>query len=76
MESIAELIAHPEQLNKDTLHGLRELVAKYPYYQAARLLFLKNLFHNFCKLRRRAVKKNAYTVNSCRKNADADGRAD
>lgn len=44
MESIAELIAHPEQLNKDTLHGLRELVAKYPYYQAARLLFLKNLF--------------------------------
>lgn len=44
METIAELIAHPDQLNKDTLHGLRELVAKYPYYQAARLLFLQNLF--------------------------------
>lgn len=44
MDSIAELINHPEQLNKDTLYGLRELVAKYPYYQAARLLFLKNLF--------------------------------
>lgn len=44
MESIAELIAHPERLNKDTLYGLRELVAKYPYYQAARLLFLQNLF--------------------------------
>lgn len=44
MDSIAELIAHPEQLNKDTLHGLRELVAKYPYYQAARILFLQNLF--------------------------------
>ena len=44
MESIAELIAHPDQLNKDTLYGLRELVAKYPYYQAARLLFLQNLF--------------------------------
>lgn len=41
---IAELIAHPEQLNKETLHGLRELVAQYPYYQTARLLFLKNLF--------------------------------
>lgn len=41
METIAELIAHPEQLNKDTLYALRELVAKYPYYQAARLLFLK-----------------------------------
>lgn len=44
MDTIAELTTHPEQLDKDTLHGLRELVAKYPYYQAARLLFLKNLF--------------------------------
>lgn len=44
METISELIAHPELLTKDTLYGLRELVAKYPYYQAARLLFLKNLF--------------------------------
>ncbi len=44
MEPLAELIAHPERLNKDTLYGLRELVAKYPYYQAARLLFLQNLF--------------------------------
>lgn len=44
MDSIVELINHPEQLNKDTLHELRELVARYPYYQAARLLFLQNLF--------------------------------
>lgn len=44
METITELMAHPELLNKDTLYGLRELVAKYPYYQAARLLFLQNLF--------------------------------
>ena len=41
---LAELIAHPEQLNKETLHSLREWVAKYPYFQAARLLFLRNLF--------------------------------
>lgn len=41
---IAELITHPDRLNKDTLHALRELVAQYPYYQSARLLFLKNLF--------------------------------
>jgi len=41
---IARLIRHPEQLDKDTLYQLRELVAKYPYYQAARLLFLQNLF--------------------------------
>lgn len=44
MQTIAELIAHPDNLNKDTLHGLREIVAKYPYYQAARILFLQNLF--------------------------------
>lgn len=41
---ISELIGHPERLNKETLYGLRELVAQYPYYQAARLLFLQNLF--------------------------------
>lgn len=44
MDSLANLIAHPERLDKDTLYGLRELVAKYPYFQVARLLFLKNLF--------------------------------
>lgn len=41
---ISELIGHPERLNKETLYGLRKLVAQYPYYQAARLLFLQNLF--------------------------------
>lgn len=41
---IAHYIRHPEDLNKDTLHELRELVAVYPYFHAARLLFLKNLF--------------------------------
>ncbi len=44
MVNVAELIAHPEQLDKDSLYELRELVAKYPYYQAARLLFLRTLF--------------------------------
>lgn len=42
--SVAELIEHPESLNKDTLFALRETVARNPYYQAARILFLKNLF--------------------------------
>ncbi|MCI5756752.1 MAG: tetratricopeptide repeat protein, partial [Bacteroidales bacterium] len=32
---IAELTAHPERLNADTLYGLRQIVARYPYYQAA-----------------------------------------
>lgn len=43
-QRIHELIQHPERLDKDTLYGLRELVARYPYFQAARLLFLRNLF--------------------------------
>lgn len=41
---IAHLIRHPEELNSETLHQLRELVACFPYYQAARLLYLQNLF--------------------------------
>ena len=41
---IISLIAHPKQLNKDTLYELRQLVAQYPYFQVVRLLFLKNLF--------------------------------
>lgn len=42
--TVAELIGHPELLNRDTLYGLREIVARHPYFQAARLLFLQNLF--------------------------------
>lgn len=41
---IVHLIHHPEQLNKETLYELRKLVAVAPCFQAARLLFLKNLF--------------------------------
>ena len=37
-------IEHPEQLNRDTLYELRTLLARYPYFQTARLLYLKNLF--------------------------------
>ncbi len=43
-KTVAELIRHPELLGEDTLYGLRELVARYPYFQAARLLLLHNLF--------------------------------
>lgn len=37
-------ITHPERLNSDTLVELRELLAEYPYHQAARLLYVRNLF--------------------------------
>ena len=41
---LAELIKHPEQMDRDTLYELRSLLALYPYYQTARLLMLQNLF--------------------------------
>ena len=37
-------INHPEQLDKETLYELRQLLARYPYFQTARLLYLKNLY--------------------------------
>ena len=37
-------IKYPEKLNKETLYELRTLLARYPYFQTARLLYLKNLF--------------------------------
>ena len=59
---IAELITHPEQLDKDTLHALREQVAQYPYYQAARLLFLKN---RFCSTTPSSARNCARLPSSC-----------
>lgn len=41
---IAALTRHPEELGKHTLYELRSLIARYPYYQPARLLLLKNLY--------------------------------
>ncbi len=42
--AVIRLIDHPEEMNRETLYELRELVARYPYFHLARLLFLKNLF--------------------------------
>ena len=44
MEALSVYIAHPERLNRDTLYELRLLVGKYPYFDVARLLMLKNLY--------------------------------
>lgn len=41
---IAHLIAHPECLDQDTLYELRECVGTTPYFHAARILLLQNLF--------------------------------
>ena len=41
---LGALINHPERLNRDTLYELRAIVARYPYFQTARLLLLNNLY--------------------------------
>ena len=41
---IAHYFDNPEELNKETLYELRNLIALYPFYQPARILLLKNLF--------------------------------
>ena len=41
---IAYLHDHPEELNQDTLYELRQLVAAYPTFHSARILFLRNLY--------------------------------
>lgn len=43
-QKIQEWMKHPEQLDKDTLYELRSVVARYPFFQTARLLLLKNLY--------------------------------
>ena len=42
--NLQEWIQHPETLNRDTLYELRNLLARYPYFQSLRLLYLKNLY--------------------------------
>ena len=38
-----QYLIYPDQLNADSLVELDELVNEYPYFQAARMLFVKNL---------------------------------
>ena len=42
-QQLYDLINDPAGLNEKTLAGLQELVAQYPFFQAGRLLLLKNL---------------------------------
>ena len=43
-QRLYEWIKHPELLDRESLYELRSLLARYPYFQTARLLYLKNLF--------------------------------
>ena len=44
MPSLADLINNPRQLNAETLPRLKQLVDDFPYYHAARLLYVANLY--------------------------------
>ena len=44
MERLSVYISHPERLDRNTLYELRLIVGKYPYFDVARLLMLKNLY--------------------------------
>lgn len=44
-EKIIQYIKHPEMLDETTLLPLKELIDDFPYFQTARILYLKNL-HN------------------------------
>ena len=37
-------IEHPEELSTESLYELRQLLVQYPFFQTARILYLKNLY--------------------------------
>ena len=42
--SLSQYICHPETMNELSLNVLRRIVNRYPFFQPARLLFLRNLY--------------------------------
>ena len=44
MERLVYYMSHPESLDRNSLYELRVLVQKYPYFDVARILMLKNLY--------------------------------
>lgn len=43
-ERLIELISHPEKIKSEDLRELDALVSRYPYFQSARILYLKALY--------------------------------
>ena len=42
--SLKTIIEHPESMNEDTVAMLRKLTERYPYFHAARILYLRALY--------------------------------
>ena len=80
-QQLYEWITHPERLNRDTLYELRTLLARYPYFQTVRLLYLKNLFllHDITfgeELRKAALYMFADTSGALHTDDPAQGKLD
>ena len=43
-QRLQQWIEHPELLGTESLYELKRLLERYPYFQTARILYLKNLF--------------------------------
>ncbi|MFA6873868.1 MAG: tetratricopeptide repeat protein [Bacteroidaceae bacterium] len=43
-KQLLHLAQHPEELNRDTLYKLRNLLTRYPYFTLIRILYLHNLY--------------------------------
>ena len=64
MSKIDEWIQHPERLNADSVGLLRRLVDRYPYYQTARLLLLRNLFNIKDPMFQKELRRSAILLNN------------
>lgn len=61
-ERLIELLCHPEKIDNDDMQELNTLLSRYPYFQAARILYLKAL-SNFASARfRNELKTNTIYI--------------
>lgn len=61
-EAFYNYVAHPELLDDRTLADLRSMLDEYPYFQTARMLYLKNLNNQGAISYERELRKNAIWV--------------
>ncbi len=58
--NLTDYIKHPERLDKETLPHLERIVADYPFFQPARLLYLRNLYQLHDELFDRELRRAAF----------------
>lgn len=60
---IIQLAKHPEQQDRETLYELRNLLERYPYFAAARIVYLTNLYKVGDPSFRSEVARVAFSIN-------------